>query len=106
MNTAKVCDPDQVRNEFIAKKRRQRRLQLVPPMNYWNKYNEMTDEDEFCRAINEVMDVFMKPLLYITVPAGIIALITYHARLFWLPPVVCIATVVWWVIWGRKRYEQ
>ena len=104
MNTA-LHDPDQVRNEYIAKKRRQRRLQLVPPMNYWNKYKEMTDEDEFCQAVNEVMDMFMKPFLLI-VPALIIALITYHLRLFWLPPVICIGTVVWWLGWGRKRYEQ
>lgn len=105
MNTAKqFYDPKQIEADHVARRKRQRRVQY-PPMSYWNKYAEMTDEDEFCRAINEVMDKMMKPFLYLVVPAGIIALITYHARLFWLPPVICIGTVVWWVGWGRKRYE-
>jgi hypothetical protein len=106
MTTAKVYDPDQTRNEFIAKKRRQRRLQLVPPMSYWNKYAEMTDDDEFCRAINEVMDMFMKPFL-ILVPVMIIALLSYHLHLLWLPIVTIIvaAPLFWWHGWGSKKYE-
>ena len=65
---AKVYDPESIRTDYIERKRRNRRVQY-PPMSYWNKYAEMTDEEEFCQAVN-------------------------------------VATVVWWIGWGRKCYEQ
>lgn len=102
---ARVCDPESIRTDYIERKRRQKRVQY-PPMSYWNKYAEMTDEDEFCRAITDVMDKMCGPFL-ILVPVLIIALISYHLQLVLLPIVTIIlgAPLFWWYGWGRKRYE-
>lgn len=106
MNTAKAYDPESIRTDYIERKRRNRRVQ-VPPMSYWQQYEEMNrEEKEFCRAINEVMDMFMKPFL-ILVPVMIIALLSYHLHLLWLPIVTIIvaAPLFWWHGWGSKKYE-
>lgn len=50
------------------------RLQLLRLMR------ETTDEGEFVRAFNEVTDAFMKPFLYIVLPAGIVAILTHLTR--------------------------
>lgn len=105
MNVAKAYDPDQSRTDFQELRKRKRRVQ-VPPLSYWQKYNDMTDEEEFCRAVTEVMDTFMRPFL-ILVPVMIIALLSYHLHLLWLPIVTIImaAPLFWWHGWGRKKYE-
>jgi hypothetical protein len=48
-------DPEQIKTNYIEQRNRNRRAQ-VPPLSYWQKYEEMTDEDEFCQAVNEVME--------------------------------------------------
>lgn len=99
MNSAKVYDPEQSRAEYIEARKRQRRVQY-PPLSYWQKYAEMTDEDEFCQAVTEVMDKMMKPFLYFVVPVGIVALVTHYTHMLWLPPALCIAIFVW-LRWRR-----
>lgn len=92
-------------NDYQERKKRERRVQ-VPALPYWQKYEEMNREEaEFCRAVTELMDKLMKPFLYIVVPVGLIALITFHAQAYWLPGAVAAGLVVWWLGWGRKKYE-
>lgn len=98
-------DPEQIKTNYIEQRKRNRRVQ-VPPLSYWQKYEEMTDEEEFCRAVNEVMDKMCGPFL-ILVPVLIIALLSYHLHLLWLPIVTIIvaAPLFWWHGWGRDKHD-
>lgn len=92
-------------NDYQERKKRDRRVQ-VPPLSYWQQYEEMNREEaEFCRAVTEVMDKLMKPFLYLVAPALVISWLVYHYNLYWLPPALAFGLVVWWLFWGRKRYE-
>ena len=104
--SAKVCDPEQVSNNYMAKKRRQHRLQLTPPMSYWNRYeaDKLAEEEAELKLVEEVMDAF-GIFLSIIVITLFIALLSFHARIFWLPPLICVGTVIWWAGWGRYKYE-
>ena len=48
-------DPEQIKTNYIEQRNRNMRAQ-VPPLSYWQKYEEMTDEDEFCQAVNVVSE--------------------------------------------------
>lgn len=91
-------------NDYQERKRRDRRVQY-PPLSYWQQYEEMKrEEKEFCRAVTKLMDKIMRPFLFIA-PLLFAALITYHTEAYWIPPAGAALLVVWWLIWGRKRYE-
>jgi hypothetical protein len=36
---------------------------------------------------------------------GLVTILAVNERIYWLPPIIAIGTVVWWLGWGRKRYE-
>ncbi|NLB52059.1 MAG: hypothetical protein GX808_03880 [Syntrophomonadaceae bacterium] len=105
MNTA-FHDPDQVKRDFIARKRRQRRLQLFAPQSYWNRYRaeEIAREEAQLKRMEAAMD-------RIGIFTGIIcislfiAMLCFHERIFWLPPLISIGAVIWWVGWGRHQYQ-
>lgn len=104
MQTAKAYDPDQVRNEFTAKKRRQGRLQLTPPMSYWNQYDEkLAEEEAELKRMEDAMDR-IGIFLGIICISLFIALLCFHERIFWLPPLIASGTVIWWLGWGRHKY--
>lgn len=89
-------------NDYQERRKRDRRVQY-PPMSYWQQY-ETEEEEAFCRSVTELADKLMKPFLYVAA-VGLIVLLTVNGKLYWLPPIVAVLTVVWWVGWGRKRYE-
>lgn len=94
-------DPEQIKTNYIEQRNRNRRAQ-VPPLSYWQKYEEMDDEEEFCRAMTDEMDAICAPFLVIA-PMLLLLLIGYHLHLFWLS-VVAIALglpLLLWHIWGR-----
>jgi len=86
--------------DYQERKRRDRRVQ-VPPLSYWQKYNEMTNEEEFCRAMTDIMDVFGRFISFLAI-IGIIALVSYHFKIYWLPGAVAFLYVAWWLFWGRR----
>lgn len=106
MNTVKHNFPDQNATDYIARKRRQGRLQLTPPMSYWNKYeaDKLAEEEAELKRAEEIMDT-IGIFLGIICIGLFIALLSFHERIFWLPPLLCIGTVVWWIGWGRHKYQ-
>lgn len=91
---------EQTRKDYIETRKRNRRVQ-IPPLSYWQKYAEMTDEEEFSRAVTDIMDVFGRFIIFLAIIC-IIALISYHFQIYWLPGAVAILYVGWWVYWGRR----
>lgn len=89
-------------NDYQERRKRDRRVQY-PPMSYWQQY-ETTEEEAFCRSVTELMDKIMKPFLYLVV-VGLIVLLTVNGKIYWLPPIAAGLTVVWWLGWGRNKYE-
>lgn len=76
----------------------------TPPMTYWRKEDKLSEEERL-RQAEQAMDT-IGIIAGIIAAIGFITVLAVNEKIYWLPPVVCIATVVWWVIWGRKRYEQ
>ena len=104
--SAKVCDPEQASNNYMAKKRRQRRLQLFAPQSYWNRYRaeDIAREEAQLKRMEDAMDTIgiFTGIICVTL---FIALLSFHERIFWLPPIIAVGTVIWWIGWGRHKYD-
>lgn len=104
--TTVLHDPDQIRIDYQARKRRQRRLQLTPPMSYWNRYRaeEIAREEEHLKRMEDAMDT-IGIIAGIIAAIGFITVLAVNEKIYWLPVIIAVVTVVWWLGWGRHKYE-
>jgi len=75
----------------------------TPPMTYWRKEDKLSEEERL-RQAEQAMDT-IGIIAGIIAAIGFITVLAVNEKIYWLPVIIAVVTVVWWLGWGRKRYE-
>jgi hypothetical protein len=73
----------------------------TPPMTYWHK----EDKPEIAQKKREDAMDRIGIIAGIIAAIGFITVLAVNEKIYWLPVIIAVVTVVWWLGWGRKRYE-
>jgi hypothetical protein len=69
----------------------------VPPMTYWHKEDKPQPQVKAMDTIG-ITAVIIAAL-------GLITVLAVNEKIYWLPVIIAVVTVVWWLGWGRHKYE-
>jgi hypothetical protein len=75
----------------------------TPPMTYWRKEDKLSEEERL-RQAEQAMDT-IGIIAGIIAAIGFITVLAANERIYWLPPIIAVATAVWWLGWRRKRND-
>ena len=74
----------------------------TPPMTYWNK----EDKPEIAQKKREDAMDTIGIIAGIIAAIGFITVLAVNEKIYWLPVIIAVVTVVWWLGWGRNKYGE